>query len=589
MTKVYAQLPLLRHKKIKDFSNSDLQEMAQELREKIINAQSTNGFLGSCLGVVDITLALHRVFDTKTDQIFWDVGHQTIPDRFISVLSDENNEDTHADILLPIQLHQCQYKRPAKSLSEAIGALIHRDLEKNENEIVCVIGDRSLSSGQAFEALNHLGAMASKMIIILNDNTNAVSLCNTAMDNYLQQLCEQKKLFDQHSLFENLGFNYMGPIDGHNFDQMIEALTFLKQSKEKTPTILHIKTKKGKGFAPAEADNDGLNALVHFDVDNGISKDIIAETSGNRACRALMQLAENDSKIVLLSLHAPHMRSPFLSFKEKFPDRFFEVGVTESHAITLSASLAKAGLKPFIVLYSSFLHRVLDHSIVDLCLKGIPVRFIIDHTRFTGHDFQCESKLFDSNFLSYLPNLRIMSPGTGEDIDEMIQLSVEDQTRPNVIRLSKTMVDSSLPFIELNSAHILKSGKNVAILSYGGLLNECMQAAQLLDVAGYSTSVIDVRFLKPLDDDAILALAKNHHYIISVEENAMGGFANHLLQFLNNNRLLSGSVSYMPIYVQKLTTQNWSKTYSINAKKIFQDISSFVKLNQPDEDFISVA
>lgn len=589
MTKVYTQLPLLRHKKMKDFTPEQLQEMAQELREKIINAQSTNGFLGSCLGVVDITLALHHVFDTTTDQLFWDVGHQTIPHRFISVLSDEKNEDAYSDILLPIQLHQCQYKRPAKSLSEAIGAVIHRDLEKKEHDIVCVIGDRSLSCGQAFEALNHLGAMASKMIVILNDNTNAVSLCNTAMDNYLQQLCEQKNIYDQHSLFENLGFNYMGPVDGHNFEQMIEALSILKNSKEKTPTLLHIKTKKGKGFAPAEADNDGLNALIHFNVDNGISKDVVSQTSGHRACRTLIQCAENDPKIVLLSLHAPHMHSPFLSFKEKFPDRFFEVGVTESHAITLSASLANAGFKPFIILYSSFLHRVLDHSVVDLCLKSIPVRFIIDHTRFTGHDFQCESKLFDSNFLSYLPNLQIMSPGTGEDVDAMIRLSVADQTRPNVIRLSKTMMDETLPFTELNNAHILKNGKDVAILSYGGLLSECLQAAELLDVSGYSTSVVDVRFLKPLDEDSILSLAKNHRYIISVEENAMGGFANHILQFLNNKRLLNGTISYMPIYVQKHTTKSWSKTYSINAKKIFQDVSTFIKSNQRDDDFISVA
>jgi 1-deoxy-D-xylulose-5-phosphate synthase len=579
--------------RFRELSVRELEILAQKIRSELVTTQSKNGFLGSCLGVVDLTIALNFVFNLKEDLVFWDVGHQTIPQKILQKYIDGcyANSNLQGDVEYTEKETPHYYKRPAQNLSEAIGALIHRDLFKKNYEVIAVIGDRSTSSGQAFEALNHLGTIASKKIIILNDNSDEDAECTSAFSHYLQHQKPTTECFWQHSLFESLGFNYIGPIDGHNFEDLLKTLMVIKNSKEQTPIILHIKTKKGKGYAPAESDQDGLNHISSFDIKTGMPTLKEKKQSGYFACKALIEAAYNDPSIVLISLRTPHIHSPFLAFKDLYPDRYFEVGITESHAMTLTASLAKNGLKPYLILYSSFLHRVLDNAIVDICLKKIPVRIIIDHTKFTGHDFVLDARLFDSSFSSYLPNLVIMSPGCSDDIQKMVDISTKF-TGPSIIRLSKTLTEQNLKDspLEVGKFRILKNGERLAILSYGGRLDECLRIADNLNTNGISTTVVDTRFLKPLDKDSLKTIVNSHQYLISIEENAMGSLSNHILQYLNQE--LSGStIVYKPFYISDQNHNFYQSTLDnvLNERKILNDIIKWIHRKNDDLDFISVA
>jgi 1-deoxy-D-xylulose-5-phosphate synthase len=589
----FAILNTLKEKNIETLDINDLKKLAHELRSKIIFCQNSNGFLGSCLGVVELSIALHRVFDLNSDLLFWDIGHQTLPHDYLVQSTERAIKDSiHTKNQSIILKKTSAHKRPAQVLSEAIGNVIYRDLFAHHYDIITVIGDRSLASGQAFEALNHLGAMASKKIIILNDNSDNDKESTSGLCEYLQHLKPKSHYFDQHSLFESLGFNYIGPIDGHDFNALLETLTILKKSKEQTPVILHIKTKKGKGYAPAEADQNGLNSVTMFDPQNGRALLKVEKNAGHFATQTLIELAHQDPHIVLIGLHTPYLQSPFLAFKDLYPERFFEVGVTESHAISLASSLAEKGLKPYLVVHSSFSQQVIDLMMVDVCLNKTPVRLIIDHTEFGNNLDDKNAKLYESNFLNYLPNLTIMSPFCVSDIQNMIYLSAKETVSPSIIYLPKTLPHKNIKpdneSITIGKARILKnSNGKVAILSYGDLLNDCLAIGDLLTANGFPCTIVDILFIKPFDRDFLIQLATNSKYILSIEENEMGSLSTQILHCLNNNKMFDCGLSFKPFYRNtKKHRQQENKSQAID---LFQEIRTWISKGRGDEDFISVA
>jgi len=390
-------------------------------------------------------------------------------------------------------------------------------------------------------------------------------------------------------LFEDLGFNYIGPVDGHNIEELIRIFTEIKNSKEQTPYFLHIKTKKGKGHAPAEADATASNNILNFDsANNNLQSKKIEKALPFFACMALIEAAHLDPKIVLVSLSMSNYSSPFLAFKDLFPERYIDAGISEGHAISLASTLATQGFKTYVILYSNMLQRVLDQALVDACVQSYPVRFIIDHSSVLLHSPQ-HAGFFDSTFLGSLSNLVLMSPGSQEDIESMIQFSATNLTSPCVLRLSKELslsLDIKKP-VELGRGNIIKKGDKVALLSYGNVLKDCIEASKLLHANGISTTVADARFLLPLDERMLVNLAGEHDLLVSVEENASGGLSSHVLRVLNNFGLLSDQRQYHPIYRKELHDLKNDHNV-ITPEKIFNTILSLLMIEDDNDTFYSV-
>jgi len=554
----------------------DLVQLAAELRAETIDAVSiTGGHLGAGLGVVELTVALHYVFNTPADRIIWDVGHQAYPHKILT-----GRRDRIRTLRQPLGLSgftkrsESEYDpfgaaHSSTSISAGLGMAVARDLSEGDNAVVCVIGDGAMSAGMAYEAMNNAGALRSRLIVILNDNDMSIAPPVGAMSAYLARLVSgrayrsfrevakqlAKKLprifhekarqteeyargfFTGGTLFEELGFYYVGPIDGHNLDHLLPILRNLRDAPE-GPILLHVVTQKGKGYAPAEAAADKYHGVNRFDVITG--KQAKATPNAPSYTRVfaetLVKEAERDDRIVAVTAAMPSGTGLDL-FGEAFPTRTFDVGIAEQHAVTFAAGLASEGYKPFCAIYSTFLQRGYDQIVHDVAIQKLPVRFAIDRAGFVGADGATHAGSFDTGFLTALPGMIVMAPSDEAELVHMIATSVAIDDAPSSFRYPRGEgVGIDMPergeVLPIGKGRIVRQGSKIAILSFGTRLKDAMKSAEELDTYGLSTTVADARFAKPLDTDLVLNLARNHEVVITVEEGAAGGFGTMVLSFL---------------------------------------------------------
>jgi 1-deoxy-D-xylulose-5-phosphate synthase len=561
---------------LRNLPESALAQLAAELRAETIDAVSiTGGHLGAGLGVVELTVALHYVFNTPADRIIWDVGHQAYPHKILTGRRDRIRTLRQPGGLSGFtKRSESEYDpfgaaHSSTSISAGLGMAVARDLSEGDNAVVCVIGDGAMSAGMAYEAMNNAGAQRSRLIVILNDNDMSIAPPVGAMSAYLARLVsgrayrsfrevakqlarklprflhEKAKQTEEYArgfftggtLFEELGFYYVGPIDGHNLDHLLPILRNLRDAPE-GPILLHVVTQKGKGYAPSEAAADKYHAVNRFDVITG--KQAKATPNAPSYTRVfaetLIQEAGADEKIVAVTAAMPSGTGLDL-FGQAFPKRTFDVGIAEQHAVTFAAGLASEGYKPFCAIYSTFLQRGYDQIVHDVAIQKLPVRFAIDRAGFVGADGATHAGSFDTGFLTALPGMIVMAPSDEAELVHMIATSVAIDDAPSSFRYPRGEgVGIDMPargeILPIGKGRILRQGSKVAILSFGTRLKDALKAAEELDTYGLSTTVADARFAKPLDTELVLDLARNHEVVITVEEGAVGGFGGQVLAFL---------------------------------------------------------
>jgi 1-deoxy-D-xylulose-5-phosphate synthase len=577
------QTPLLDAVKspadLRKLKESQLTQLAEELRTETINAVAvTGGHLGAGLGVIELTVALHYVFDTPSDRLIWDVGHQAYPHKILTSRRDQIRTLRQGGGLSGFTKRaESEYDsfgaaHSSTSISAGLGMAVARDLAKEDRNVVAVIGDGAMSAGMAYEAMNNAGAMDSRLIVILNDNEMSIAPPVGAMSAYLARLLsgrtyrslrEMGKQFASHlpkfvktgaaraeeyargmvtggTLFEELGFYYVGPIDGHNFDHLIPILKNVRDSKQ-GPILVHVMTQKGKGYAPAEASADKYHGVVKFDVATG--KQAKAQANAPSYTKvfgeSLVKEAEKDDSIVAITAAMPSGTGVDI-FNKAFPERTFDVGIAEQHAVTFAAGMATEGMKPFVAIYSTFLQRGYDQIVHDVALQSLPVRFAIDRAGLVGADGPTHAGSFDLAYLGCLPNMVIMAAGDEAELMHMVATARAIDDRPSAFRFPRgDGVGVDLPAfgvpLEIGKGRILREGSSVALLSLGTRLGECLKAAEMLKAHGLTTTVADARFAKPIDTDLVLRLAREHEVLITVEEGSIGGFGSLVLQTLSDH------------------------------------------------------
>ncbi|KAJ9550744.1 hypothetical protein OSB04_014789 [Centaurea solstitialis] len=587
---------------MKTLRTEDLEKLADELREEIVYTVSkTGGHLSSSLGVVELTVSLHHVFDAPDDKIIWDVGHQSYPHKILTGRRSkmETIRQTCGLAGFP-KRDESPYDafgvgHSSTSISAGLGMAVARDLQGKENHVIAVIGDGAMTAGQAYEAMNNAGYLDSNLIIVLNDNSQ-VSLPTATLDGPAQpvgalsrsltklstsrkfrQLREvakgvTKKLGDKThevaakmdsymrgmvgghgaSMFEELGLYYVGPVDGHNVEDLVYLFKKIKSMPAPGPVLIHIITEKGKGYPPAETAVDKMHGVVKFDAKTGKQMKSKAETLSYTQYFAdsLVAEAERDEKIV--AIHAAMGGGTGLNtFQKRFPERCFDVGIAEQHAVTFAAGLATEGLKPFCAIYSSFLQRGYDQVVHDVDLQKLPVRFALDRAGLVGADGPTHCGAFDTTFMACLPNMVVMAPSCESELVHMVATAAAIDDRPSCFRYPRgNGIGSFLPQdnkgtpMEVGKGRILKEGNRVALLGYGTIVQSCLAARELLHVLGISVTVADARFCKPLDGVLIEQLAKEHEILITVEEGSIGGFSSHVSHFLALNGLLDGNLKW---------------------------------------------
>ncbi|XP_074283233.1 putative 1-deoxy-D-xylulose-5-phosphate synthase 2, chloroplastic [Silene latifolia] len=561
---VYAPLQLKR------LLTAELEQLAAELRAEIVyTVAETGGHLSSNLGVVDLTVALHHVFDTPHDKLIWDVGHQAYAHKILTGRRSkmQNIRKTSGLAGFPKRdesIHDAfGTGHSSTSISAALGMAVGRDLLGRNNTVVAVIGDGAMSAGQAYEALNNAGFLDSNLIVILNDNKQ-VSLPTSTLDGpthpvgalsgALSKLCESKSISQQSSpsLFEHLGMNYIGPVDGHNIQDLIAVLTQVKQTPVFGPTLIHVVTEKGKGYPPAERALDKMHGVVKFDPISGKQyKPKPADGTVSYTeyfAKALTKEAEVEDKIV--AIHAAMGGGTGLNhFQQRFPHRCFDVGIAEQHAVTFAAGLAAEGLKPFCAIYSTFLQRGFDQVMHDVDLQKLPIRFAIDRAGLVGADGPTHCGAFDTTYMACLPNMVVMAPSDESELINMVATAVAIDDRPSCFRYPRGNgigVPISPDFkgtpLEVGKGRILVEGSKVALLGYGSMVQKCLEASRFLKRREISVTVADARFCKPLDGTLVKQLAIEHEILITVEEGSIGGFGTHVTQFLSLNGLLDGTL-----------------------------------------------
>ena len=574
---------------LKSLNHSELKILAKELRSEMISAVSeTGGHLGAGLGVVELTVALHYIFDTPKDKIIWDVGHQSYPHKILTGRKDKIKTLRQGDGLSGFTKRSESEFDPfgaahsSTSISAGLGIATANKLSNKSDEVVAVIGDGAISAGMAYEAMNNAGDSKTKMIVILNDNDMSIAKPVGAMKSYLAKIFSGKIYFNFRetlkliissfskrfskkagaaedflrsavtggTLFNSLGFYYIGPIDGHDLDVLLSVLKNAKDSKHEGPILIHIKTQKGKGYSFAEKSNDKYHGVSKFDVKTGVQQ----KSSSNAPsytkvfANTLIKHAENDSKIVGITAAMPSGTGMDL-FGNKFPKRMFDVGIAEQHAVTFAAGLATEGYKPYASIYSTFLQRAYDQVVHDVAIQSLPVRFAIDRAGLVGADGPTHAGSFDITYLSTLPNFIVMAASDEAELVRMINTSVEINDKPSAFRYPRgNGIGLELPNIsekiQIGKGRVIKEGKKVAILNFGARLNECMMAEENLSKKGINPTIVDARFAKPLDHNLIWQLATNHEAIISIEEGAIGGFGSHVNQFLNDNNLSDSNLKF---------------------------------------------
>ena len=569
-----------------------LRQLADELRHETISAVSvTGGHLGAGLGVVELTVALHYVFDTPKDRLIWDVGHQAYPHKIVTgrrgrirTLRQEGGLSGFT------RRAESEYDpfgaaHSSTSISAGLGMAVARDLAGGTNNVIAVIGDGAMSAGMAYEAMNNAGALRSRLIVVLNDNDMSIAPPVGALSGHLSRLLSGRpyvtlrnlgRTFAESlpkplemaarraeefargfvaggTLFDELGFYYVGPVDGHNLEHLLPVLKNARDSDLDKPILVHVVTKKGKGYPPAEASDDKYHGVVKFDVVTGKQSKPVANAPQYTAvfAKSLIAEAEADKKIVAITAAMPS-GTGLDKFAERFPDRHFDVGIAEQHGVTFAAGLACEGFKPFAAIYSTFLQRGYDQVVHDVAIQNLPVRFAIDRAGLVGADGATHAGSFDVAYLGCLPNFVVMAAADELELMHMVATAAQIDDRPSAFRYPRGEgVGIELPVrgtpLEIGKGRILREGTKIALLSFGTRLGECLVAAEDLAAKGLSATVADARFAKPLDTDLIRRLAREHEVLITIEEGSVGGFASQVLQYLASNGLLDHGLKVRPM------------------------------------------
>ena len=579
-------------KDLKNFKPDQLQQIADELRAETIDAVSvTGGHLGAGLGVVELTVALHYLFDTPDDKIVWDVGHQVYPHKILTGRRDRIRTLRQGGGLSGFTKRtESEYDpfgaaHASTSISAALGFSVASDLQGTHNRAIAVIGDGAMTGGMAYEALNNAGAMHNKLIVILNDNDMSIAPPVGALSAYLSRLISSKSyrslrdiglhmsekfprpmkkaaqraeeyargMLTGGTLFEELGFFYVGPIDGHNMEHLIPVLKNVRDDEAEGPVLVHVVTQKGKGYEPAEQSDDKYHGVGKFDVVTGaLDKGKANAPSYTKVyAQSLIQEARDDDKIVAITAAMPSGTGIDL-FEQEFPTRTFDVGLAEQHAITFAAGLAADGMKPFATIYSTFLQRAFDQIVHDVALQNLPVRFAMDRAGYVGADGQTHCGAFDVAYMACLPNMIVMAPSDEAELVHMVATAADIDSQPSAFRYPRGEgVGVEMPergqVLLIGKGRILREGTKIALLSYGTRLQDCLDAAEELNAHGLSTTVADARFAKPLDEDMVRRLAAEHEVLVTVEEGSVGGFAAQVSQFLAMAGIFDAGLKFRPL------------------------------------------
>ena len=582
---------------IKKLTNSDLKILSKEIREKMVEAVSkTGGHLGAGLGVVELTVALHYIFDAPKDKIIWDVGHQSYPHKILTGRKDKiETLRTGGGLSGFTKRDESEYDpfgaaHSSTSISAALGIATANKLSNKSEDVVAVIGDGALSAGMAYEAMNNSGSSKTKMIVILNDNDMSIAKPVGALRTYLAKILSGKIYFSLRetikliissfskrfmkkagkaedffrsavtggTLFNSLGFYYVGPIDGHDIDVLTSVLDNAKKMKYDGPILIHIKTEKGKGYEFAEKSRDKYHGVTKFNVLTGKQEKgkSSAPSYTKVFANSLIKHAEKDSKIVGVTAAMPSGTGMDL-FAERFPDRMYDVGIAEQHAVTFSCGLATQGYKPFAAIYSTFLQRAYDQVVHDIAIQSLPVRFAIDRAGLVGADGPTHAGSFDITYLSTLPNFIVMAASDESELVKMINTSVQINDRPSAFRYPRgNGIGIELPDDEekliIGKGRFIKEGKKVALVSFGARLQECLTAEKNLSKKGIFPTIFDARFTKPLDENSLWQIATNHDVIITIEEGSIGGFGSHVNHFLNEKNLLDKDTKFRSMILPDL-------------------------------------
>ena len=607
---------------LRKLEKKQLTQLALELREELVDAVSfTGGHLGAGLGVVELTIAINYLFNTPDDRLIWDVGHQAYPHKILTGRRNKIRTLRQGGGLSGFTKRaESQYDpfgaaHSSTSISAGLGMAVARDLEGKNNSIISVIGDGAMSAGMAYEAMNNAGAMDSRLIVILNDNDMSIAPPVGAMSSYLAKLLSGKKyigfrnFFKKISdkfpgklkqrigqaeeylrgmavggtLFEEMGFFYVGSVDGHSFDQLLPVLENVKNSTHEGPFLIHAITQKGKGYQPAEDSKDKYHGVTKFNVATGEQ----SKSSSNKPSytnvfgETLAAHAQQDNKIVAVTGAMPSGTGINI-FQKQFPKRTFDVGIAEQHAVTFAAGLATEGYKPYAAIYSTFLQRAYDQVVHDVAIQSLPVRFAIDRAGLVGADGPTHAGSFDITYLATLPNFIVMAASDEAELVRMINTSVDINDRPCAFRYPRgNGIGIELPSIDeklkIGKGRVVQEGTNVCILSLGTRLEECKIAAKELKNKGISTSIVDARFAKPLDEELIIRCAREHEMMITIEEGSIGGFGSHVANLLAEKGIFDKGLKFrslmLPdVFIDQDTPEKMYDVAGLNAKQITEKI-----------------
>ncbi|OUW73553.1 MAG: 1-deoxy-D-xylulose-5-phosphate synthase [Pelagibacteraceae bacterium TMED216] len=608
---------------------SQLPQVSKELREELIDVVSeTGGHLGAGLGVIELTVALHYVFNTPKDKLIWDVSHQSYPHKIITGRKNKMRSLRKGGGLSGFtKRSESEYDtfgaaHSSTSISSALGISVAKKLSNDNNNIIAVIGDGAMSAGMAYEAMNNAGALKSKLLVVLNDNDMSIAKPVGAMSKYFAKLLSGKlyfslretfklitsafsKRFTQKAgkaedilrgivsggtLFSELGFYYIGPIDGHDVQNLVKIFENVKNSNYNGPILVHTITQKGKGYEPAEKSGDKYHGVSKFNVSTGEQKKSSSNVPSYTKVFAdtLIKHAERDTKIIGITGAMPSGTGLNL-FEKRFPDRMFDVGIAEQHAVTFAAGLTTEGYKPYAAIYSTFLQRAYDQVVHDVSLQSLPVRFAIDRAGLVGADGPTHAGSFDITYLSTLPNFIVMAASDESELVKMINTSVSINDKPSAFRYPRgNGAGVKLPGIdeklEIGKGRLLFEGKNIAILNFGSRLEECRIAREILSKKGIYLTIADARFAKPLDEKLIIHLATNHELLVTIEEGSIGGFGSHVMHLLSERGIFDKGLKFrsmiLPdIFIDQDTPELMYKAAGLDAKSIVEKIENALKSN----------
>ena len=614
---------------LKKLSEEDLPTVANELREETINAVSeTGGHLGASLGVVELTVALHYVFNTPKDKLIWDVGHQSYPHKILTGRKDKIKTLRQGGGISGFTKRQESEYDPfgaahsSTSISSALGIAEANKLSNKQDNVIAVIGDGAISAGMAYEAMNNAGASKTKMIVILNDNDMSIARPVGAMSTYLAKIFSGKVYFSLRetiklitsafskrfsskagkaedllrsaftggTLFSSLGFYYLGPIDGHDLSSLVPILKNAKNSKHQGPILIHIKTKKGKGYSYAEKAKDHYHGVTKFNIKTGeqFKSNSSLPSYTKVFAKTLIEHAKKDSKIVAITAAMPD-GTGLDAFAKEFPERTFDVGIAEQHAVTFAAGLATENFKPYAAIYSTFLQRAYDQVVHDVAIQSLPVRFAIDRAGLVGADGPTHAGSFDITYLSSLPNFIVMAASNEAELVKMINTSIDINDKPCAFRYPRgTGIGAELPPITekliIGKGNIVQEGKKLAILNFGARLKETIIASENLKKKGVNLTIVDARFAKPLDENLIWQLATTHEAILTIEEGSIGGFGSHVVDFLSRKSLLDNGLKFRSMFlpdnfIDQDTPEKIYKNAGLDANSIEEKVLDLLNSN----------